>query len=197
METKNEYKKRVEEGQDIFDLCLQEYGGLNALFLLLADNPNLDLKKKLVAGNQINLRIEVPTNVPINKNQMDYFRRGGVRVNMQEKELLQDDVVIVTAIGNAISTASGSTIAVSNPTSSSPNPISLVGILTSSGKTILASNGNIIAAQTRPTIANSNGFNILTANGNAIKINPPIVNYIITSSGNYIKTAQGNLIIKS
>lgn len=194
---KNEYKKLVEEGQDIFDLCLQEYGGLNALFLLLADNPALDLIQKLTPGEQINLRVEVPANVPINKGIMDYFRKNDIRVNMQEKELLADDVLLVTAAGNSLSTASGVMIATSNTSAATSQPVMLTGLLTSSGHALVASNGAIITAQTAPTIAGSNGFSILTAQGSEIQINPPQSTYITTASGSYIKTAQGNLLIKS
>lgn len=195
METKNEYKKRVETRQDIFDICIQEYGGLNALFLLLADNPELDLVRQLIPGEQLNLRVEVPANVPINKNQMDYFRTNNIRVNMQEKELLKDAVDIVTATGNTISTApTGLTIAVSNTVSTTPVPVTLTGVLTSSGQTLVTSTGAIILPQTSPSIGTQSGFSILTAGGNEIKINPPVLTYFITASGNYIETAQGDLL---
>ncbi|WP_052594164.1 hypothetical protein [Aureispira sp. CCB-QB1] len=197
METKNEYKKRIEAGQDIFDLCIQEYGGLNALFLLLADNPQLDLVRKLVPGEEIKLRVETPKEVPLNKNQMDYFRKEDIKVNMQENELLQDDVVLVITTGDSIQAApTGFTIAGSNTTSNPPpNPVTLDGVLTSSGKTLLSSTGAIIRPQTAPTIGTSNGFTLLTDQRMPIKINLPILTYLITASGNYISTAQGDLLI--
>lgn len=196
METKNEYKKRIEDGQDIFDLCIQEYGGLNALFLLLADNPHIDLIQKLTPGVQVNLRVEVPANVPLNKNQMDHFRTKEIRVNMQEKELLLDDVVILTSTGDSIQAApTGLTIAASNSNTPAPAPVSLNGILTSQGKTLMSSQGAIIRPQTPPTIAISTGFSLLTNEGNTIEIKQPKLTYLTTASGNYIKTAQGDLII--
>lgn len=195
METKNQYKKRVEDGQDIFDLCLQEYGGLNALFLLLADNPQLNLVRQLTPGEQINLRVEVPANVPLNKNQMDYFRANNIRVNMQEKELLEDDVVLVTATGSPISTTTGLTILSVGSVLVNPDPTILVGVLTSSGQVLTTSNGAIISHQTTPSIGNQDGFSILTAGGNEIKTNPPVLTYFITALGDYIETAQGDLLI--
>lgn len=196
METKNEYKKKVEIGQDIFDLCIQEYGGLNALFLLLADNPHLDLVRKLIPGEEVKLRVEIPQDILLNKNQMDYFREKDIKVNMQEKELLLDDVNITTAIGDTIiTTPTGLTLSGSNTSSNTPSSTTLSSFLTNKGDAIVSSNGSILRPNTIPTIGTSNGFALLTALGNPIRINTAILTYLTTASGDNIQTAQGDLLI--
>lgn len=197
METKNEYKKRIEDGQDIFDLCIQEYGGLNALFLLLADNPQLDLIRKLIPGEVVKFRVEVPEEVPLNKNQMDAYRTEQTRVNMKEKELLLDDVLITTTTGVTLQASpTGHTMAGSNTTNSNPpDPVILTGVLTSSGAVLVASNGGIIRPQTPPTIGTSTGFSLVTASGDLIGMNLPEKTFLTTASGDTIKTAQGDLLI--
>lgn len=195
METKNEYKKKVEIGQDIFDLCIQEYGGLNALFLLLADNPQLDLVRKLIPGEEVKLRVEVPQDIPLNKNQMDYFREKDIKVNMQEKELLLDDVNITTAIGDTIiTTPTGLTLSGSNTSSNTTSSTTLSSFLTNKGDAIVSSDGSILRPITIPTIGTSNGFALLTASGNPIRINTAILTYLTTASGDNIQTAQGDLL---
>lgn len=203
MKTKNEYNKRVVSGQDIYDLCIQEYGDLNALWLLLADNPQLDLKRKLTPGEEVKFRVEVPKDVSLNNNQMDDYRTKDIRVNMKEKELLKDSddsnsngVAIIADTGYTIATSpSGLPLGASNVDPPPPVPAILTGILTSQGAVLVASQGGIIRPETAPTLGTSAGFSLITSQGDLIGLTLPEKTFLTTASGVSIETAQGDLLI--
>jgi len=141
------YIKTVEEGQDIYDLCIQEYGSINAVFLLLRDNPQVDFIRKLIAGEKLVFRLNVPDEVPLDKNVLAYFRTQQIRVNSNEQELLQEDDTLVTTTGNTITTAQGNSIGISNYQVYLPAPITLSGITTSQGNVLVTSSNQLILPQ--------------------------------------------------
>ena len=55
------YELTVSEGQSIYDLAVQVYGGVDGVFALRDDNPTLiaDLNTDLVVGWQLNIRKDV------------------------------------------------------------------------------------------------------------------------------------------
>ena len=70
----------VEQGQDIFDLAIQEYGSVESLFVLLADNRAIDLTTELASGATLQIQ-ETPdtTDIP-DLVAMKWFRNNQVRV---------------------------------------------------------------------------------------------------------------------
>lgn len=195
MEAKNEYKKPVEVGQDIYDLCTQEYGSLNALFLLLADNPSLDLKRKLIPGELVKFRIEVPSEIKLNKNLADYYRTNTIRVNNKEVELLEDDCPLISSTGSTIVTANDKDVVVSSCNKQPIQEIPLSGIL-ANGSVLVTQSSQLIIPKEIPSIGNNLGFSILTALGQEIQTEPPVLIYIFTSDEQFIETAQGDLLIQ-
>ncbi len=197
MEAKNEYKKKVEFGQDVYDLCIQEYGSLNALFLLLADNPSVDLKRNLVAGEELKFRIVLPADVPVNKNLMDDYRNNQTRVNNHDEvETLEDGCPILTAAGEIILTANSVQILLANCEAVAVEPEIMSGILTADGSVMVSSVGEIILPVSEANLLGSaSGFAILTAAGEPIEIIPEVLEYILTAAGDFMQTAAGDFII--
>jgi hypothetical protein len=72
------YQKRVEDGQTIFDLALQEYGSTLSVFMLLEDN-DLDIEIDLEDSAMLSFQI-LPIVVP-NSKIMQQFRREQTRIN--------------------------------------------------------------------------------------------------------------------
>lgn len=109
METKNTYQKPVEIGQDIYDLCIQEYGSIEAVFLLLEDNPEIDLQTPLLAGQVLNFRVELPIELPRKTTEIQYFRNTKTRVRCGDSESLDDNDNIqggiLTTTNNVLLTA--------------------------------------------------------------------------------------------
>ena len=58
----------VQQGQTIWDLAIQYYGDIQAVFWILEDNVRLGLNSSLIAGSSINIR----TNT-INQPLRDYL----------------------------------------------------------------------------------------------------------------------------
>jgi hypothetical protein len=69
----------VTEGQNIYDLAVQCYGGLEGVFMLMEDNPDLlrGLNDSIPVGSQIKIDQEKA----VNKDVLKYFKKSGIRVN--------------------------------------------------------------------------------------------------------------------
>ena len=78
------YEKTVEYGQDIFDLSIQEYGTVNAVFMLLFDNPAIGLGTFLTPGTFLKFRHEPPTDI-VDSELMVFFRKNEIRVNNNDE----------------------------------------------------------------------------------------------------------------
>jgi hypothetical protein len=79
----NEYRKLIESGQDVFDLALQEYGNIEAIFIFLIQN-DLDVEATLTQGQS--LLFEKTPSVKVKDAQvMDYFRRNALRINCDDQ----------------------------------------------------------------------------------------------------------------
>lgn len=191
----NFYTKKVEYGQDIYDLCIQEYGSIETVFLLLGDNPSIDLETQLASGQELVFRIEMPVAVPRNEN-IDYFRTSKTRVNNKDLEILFDNdnipFSILTTGGNTITTNSNQAILYTEPQTA------VVGnstIVASDGSPILQNNASPIATVFDTSLIASNGGAITDSTGNNLLavVNIPLLktatgNTIYNSFGNYIKT---------
>lgn len=46
-------KYTIREGQSLFDIALQEFGAVDGVFRILADNPGLELNSNIVAGESV------------------------------------------------------------------------------------------------------------------------------------------------
>lgn len=162
MQSKNQYQKRVEFGQDIYDLCLQEYGSVEAIFLVLEDNPDVDLQTVLQAGQVLNFRVDMPVEVPRNE-QMQHFRNEQTRVNCGDGESLDDN----DNVANGIMTNQGNVL-LSSPDS---QPLILadqiVPILPDNA--ITNGNGNPILQAGAQLLVAMFGTQLLAANGVGIK----------------------------
>ena len=77
------YQKSVEQGQDIIDLALQEYGDLAGLFLLLEDNPSFDMARDLNSAELVKLRNSPPAYANLNKQNLDFVRLNNIEINTQ------------------------------------------------------------------------------------------------------------------
>lgn len=77
------YEVITEEGQTIWAIALQEYGGLDGVYLLQADNPDIirDLNAALDAGTSLKIRTSITKNEVENYDIAQHFRENGVRVN--------------------------------------------------------------------------------------------------------------------
>jgi hypothetical protein len=198
MEAKNQYKKKVEFGQDIYDLCLQEYGSLNSLFLLLADNPTLDLKRQLVAGEELKFRIVLPVDVSVNKNLMDDYRNNQTRVNNHDEvQTLEDGCPILAEDGSPILAENLVQILIDNCSITEPTPEIISGITDSEGNVIIAENGVMILPDLEPFLVGNeqNGFSILAENGNAIEFDKYPIFYVTAENEVFIQSEEGIFII--
>ncbi|MGB1217371.1 MAG: hypothetical protein ACPG5P_05820 [Saprospiraceae bacterium] len=79
------YNKYTEEGQDVFDLSIQEYGKVeDGLFILLEDNFSLNLSSPPQVGGEVFLREETE-DLLSNQDMKDRFRSKETRVNSHYK----------------------------------------------------------------------------------------------------------------
>lgn len=74
------YGKRIEDGQDIFDMTIQEYGDLRFLPAMLFDN-GLEASANLLTGQALSFRDVPPESLVVDAEILDYFRRNEIRVN--------------------------------------------------------------------------------------------------------------------
>lgn len=75
------YQKLVEKGQGVIDLAIQEYGNIEAVFLVLEDNPALDLTMNIEPGVSVKFRHDPPTDVVKDGETMKFMRENEIRVN--------------------------------------------------------------------------------------------------------------------
>lgn len=69
-------KVKVEPGQTIYDILLQEYGSLDALELLLKDNPRLNNLE--VPSLPPGMEIEI-SGKPLNASVVNHYRENGIK----------------------------------------------------------------------------------------------------------------------
>jgi hypothetical protein len=196
LEAKNLYQKRVELGQDIYDLCLQEYGNLEAVFLLLEDNPDIDLQIELQAGQTLNFRVVLPVEIPRKNAEMQFYRDNKVRVNCTDGEAMDDndavDGGILISSGNYILADNGAVILESVPADIPEIPTGILA--TADGLAILQSNGNLIIVNTPPEITTNAGLSILSSAGLSIwqAIRPD--HFVLAANGAMMLNSKGNYL---
>ncbi len=73
-------KAFIEEQQSIYDVAIQEYGTVEGVFLLLADNPDViqSLDSFLNPGDVLEIQDDPETIV--DKDVLQFFRNGSIRV---------------------------------------------------------------------------------------------------------------------
>lgn len=60
----------VRQGQNIFDVAIQEYGSAESVIKLLQDNTQLSLESELIAGQSLTIIQD-----PDRKEIVDYYRK--------------------------------------------------------------------------------------------------------------------------
>ena len=78
----NHYLVRVEEGQGIWDMAIQEYGTVAEVFRLLRNNPSLNLNSHLSALQL--LSFEQAVLLPEREAVMRHFRVNEIKVNTHD-----------------------------------------------------------------------------------------------------------------
>jgi hypothetical protein len=78
------YSKYTELGQGVIDLAIQEYGTAEAVFLVLEDNPILNLLDNVAAGTVVKFRNNPPVEIVPEQEVMEFMRRNEIRVNNLE-----------------------------------------------------------------------------------------------------------------
>lgn len=71
-------------GQGVYDLAIQEYGSIEAVFMVLEDNPTLDLTENVEPGTEVRFRLVPPSDVVTDAETMNFMRRNEIRVNNME-----------------------------------------------------------------------------------------------------------------
>lgn len=67
-------KVNVADGQTLWDIALQEYGSVEGVFILMAENPFVgNINQELEPGIQLNVKSE-----PIAKDVKSYYQRNRV-----------------------------------------------------------------------------------------------------------------------
>ena len=71
------------EGQTLWAIATQEYGGVDGVYLLLADNLDTlrDLNDWLEPGTRLNIRKNILKSDVENFDIAQYFRENGISVN--------------------------------------------------------------------------------------------------------------------
>lgn len=66
----------VQHGQSIWDIALQEYGSVEAVFTLISDNPDVltDLDVDLMPGQKLLIKGE-----PVNRDVVNFYTAEGVK----------------------------------------------------------------------------------------------------------------------
>ncbi|MEY4927425.1 MAG: hypothetical protein RI894_1861 [Bacteroidota bacterium] len=77
------YSIIVADGQTIWAIAIQEYGGLDGVYLLQTDNPDIirDLNEVLEAGAVLKIRANISKTDVENFDIAQHFRENGVRIN--------------------------------------------------------------------------------------------------------------------
>lgn len=79
-------------GQDLYDLSIQEYGSVEAIFLLLEDNPALSLDTVLSPGQEVKFRFNPPLAAVPDTDSMNEFRTKLTQVNSGYEGAILADV---------------------------------------------------------------------------------------------------------
>lgn len=83
------YFKKSQAGQSLIDICMQEYGAVVALPLLLEDNQEVSLASPLREDTLLKFQVNPIPTVPINRANLDNYRRENVQVNTHESAVWQ------------------------------------------------------------------------------------------------------------
>jgi hypothetical protein len=78
------YYKQAEQGQNIYDLAIQEYGDIAAVFMLLEDQADLDFVNTISTTVKLKLRKQCPNEFNFNNQNQDAFRLSRWRVNCHD-----------------------------------------------------------------------------------------------------------------
>ena len=70
-------KYTIREGQSLLDVALQEFGAINGVFQILADNSSLELNSQVVAGDSILIDDTKSNDLAVR----EHFRKLKYRVN--------------------------------------------------------------------------------------------------------------------
>ena len=73
------YETVVEAGQDIYDICIQEYGSILPIDTMLKDN-SLMLDSDLIVGQKINIRKEPGADLVPDQTAMLLMRNSQTRI---------------------------------------------------------------------------------------------------------------------
>lgn len=75
------YTERAEEGQSMVDFCIQEYGDVRALAMLLFDNPALNFATAIQTGQALVFRRQIPIGIETDTEVRDLFQNRRIQVN--------------------------------------------------------------------------------------------------------------------
>lgn len=67
-------------GQSLLDICIQEYGSLEGIGILLLDNQSLNLEMTTEIGTPLNIRQNPSPTLIQDQAQMNYFRDNQITV---------------------------------------------------------------------------------------------------------------------
>ncbi len=86
------------EGQTLTDIALQEYGCVEGIFILMEDNPMLNMDGKLITGQAVQIREAIPELTINNKAIATELKASSRKINTgtgatQESITLEDDIV--------------------------------------------------------------------------------------------------------
>lgn len=194
MEAKNIYEKPVEQGQDIYDLCLQEYGDIETIFVLLEDNPEIDLEGQLEVGQKLIFRVELPLEVPRHNAELQFFRNSNIRVNSGDIDSASFDDN--DNIEGGIQTDKGDIIvtnlSIAILTSSSTVPVApSAALVTASGSPITDNNGAVFLVASDTQIFTASGSGINTSQGLPLQASIVPDKVLVTASGDIIILSNG------
>lgn len=188
-----EYSKSVENGQDIFDIALQEYGDVNAVFLLFEDNQSLDLVRLLGVGEKLKFRINIPEVVIANRKKMAFYRNNKLRVNNGEYSLLKTGCSLKLSLGGSIKLSSGQYLFIScHKVAQVLEPV--VGLLLGKNSLLYLSNGQLLIPTPEPVLFLSNLKPFQFSNGQNLKIEYKLP-VLILSNGQYLEVSKYQALI--
>lgn len=74
------FNRHTEQGQNLYDLAIQEYGSVAEIFLLLSENPNLDINEKITPNTSFQVAKKLPNNI-FNAELAEVFRESNIIIN--------------------------------------------------------------------------------------------------------------------
>lgn len=87
----------TEQGQCVWDLCIELYGSVAALTILLKDNPEIAINTAIPPGTFVRYQPNLSGITDTDKETMSYLRDNGIRINthfvdtIDSNYLLQED----------------------------------------------------------------------------------------------------------